>query len=189
MRATALVTLAVSAVAVVSLQTPASAQTACPNPGGNYPPSSCEGPAAGQGQGLSDDRVVAGQEITVNSGAGRFTPGSTVSYGVDGRVLGTTVANAQGAAIFSFRVPSDLRPGRYDVVLTGTLSGAAATVRLPFTVVPATAAQPRTGALGALPRTGAEQAVPMAATGIALVVAGAGVVLVARRRSSELDAR
>ena len=174
--AASLTGLAIGVTALVGLAGPAQAQDP------KYPAS----PAPrqeGAGAGASDTTPAPGQQVTVSSGAGTFTPGSTVTVTVGGEVVGTVTAGADGSAVITITAPTT--PGRFQVVFSGTDDGAAATESIALTVQAAAAGGG--GFAGGLPRTGADAVVPMAASGIALVLAGAGAIVVARRRSSELE--
>lgn len=104
-----------------------------------------------------------------------FEPGESVLATLRStpRVLGTVVADAQGAVAFSFRVPADIEPGRHRLVLTGQASGRTAEVEVEVTglTVP-----------GTLPATGATTAA-LAGLGAGLVLAGASL-----RRAAALRA-
>lgn len=118
------------------LAAPASAQQdAC------YPP-----PCA---PGISDGTVEPGGEVTVTSGAGSYTAEEDVEYGVQSTYqrLGEEKADASGAAVVTFRMPSNLDVGRHHVVFTSMLTGKQ--VRVPFDLV--AASSPRTGASSGVP--------------------------------------
>ena len=182
--ASALVTASLAGAAVLGVSGPAAAQT-----GSELPQT--------PGATVSDSTPVPGQTVTVTTGPGSFTPGSTVGFSIPGlNITGSVVAGATGAATFTFTVPAGTAPGRFNAVFSGTLAGVARTVSVPFTVVAAAAAGPGRGqgasgqsAAGrgaSLPRPGADQMVPLAITGIALVGVGAGIVVASRRRREDL---
>lgn len=139
---------------------------------------------------ISDSTPVPGQTVTVTTAAGSFAAGEAVEYGVESTYqrLGTTTADATGAAGATFRIPTDLDAGRHDVVFTGT-SGTV--VRVGFRVVSAAddgrddRDRDGDGVGGALPFTGSGDIVAISSTGAALVVAGVGLVVVARRRRAD----
>lgn len=169
--ASAAAAASLAGVAVLGMGAPAVAQT--------YPPVATP-------PSISDATVVAGQRVTVNSGAGSFDANSVVTVAVLG-FSATVTADSTGNASFTFTVPADARPGRTEVTFTGVLAGQTKTVVVPFTVVAAAAAGPGRGQAPdrrgtALPRTGADQLVPLTIGGVALVGIGTGIVVVARRR-------
>jgi LPXTG-motif cell wall-anchored protein len=176
--ASAAAAASLAGAAVLGMGSPAIAQT-----GSELP----------QQAGASDSTPTPGQTVTITTGAGSFTPGSTVSFSLQGSsIAGTAVANSLGSASFTFTVPANAAPGRYTVVASGTLAGTAKTAEFQITVVAGAAASPGRGqgATGqsALPRTGSDQMVPLAITGIALVGAGAGIVVASRRRREDMPA-
>lgn len=124
---------------------------------------------------ISDDTPEPGEEMTVSSGPGSFTPGETIEYGVESTYqrLGETKADAAGAAIATFAVPTNLELGGHHVVFTSVLTGNQ--VRVRFTLVGAPAALQSNGlGLGA---------VTALALGAALLAAFAtGGVLLRRQR-------
>ena len=108
-----------------------------------------------------------------------FLPGSTVTFTLDGEVLGTAVANDDGLATLSgATIPADTPLGPAEVVATGTsCDGEALTLVLSVTIVAAQAppAEP-------LPRTGSSSSVPMAQIAVATIVAGGFLLIMANRR-------
>ena len=138
--------------------------------------------------GITDSTVVPGQTVTVSSGTGSYEPGESVEYGVESvyQRLGQTTANANGAAVVTFRMP-DLPIGRHSVVFTSLVDGDQ--VRVPFTVSSAAAARARAAvspSVGWLPRTGSAELVLLAAAGAGLFATGTGVLLSVRRRRGRL---
>lgn len=172
--ATSIAALSLVGVAVVAPATIAHAQESSDCVVGNgYAPQ-------GQGQGVSDGTATRGQEISASSGCAQFAPGREVAFGVEStyQQLGTTTANAGGAANATFTVPQNLSNGRHHVVFTGPAFNGQGTntVRVPFTVVADAAGR------AALPVTGSDELIALAIGGSALVALGAGMVVVARRR-------
>ena len=95
--------------------------------------------------GVSDSTVEPGGQMTATSGSGSFTPGEVVEYGVESTYqrLGETKADASGAAVATFAVPTNLETGGHHVVFTSVLTGKQ--VRVPFELVAAPPAAPGGG--------------------------------------------
>lgn len=160
---------------LVLLTVPASAQEqVC------YPP-----PCA---PGVSDSTVEPGGDMTATSGSGSFTPGEVVEYGVESTYqrLGEVKADASGAAVATFSVPTDLEVGGHHVVFTSVLTGKQ--VRVPFTLVavPATPTEAGSG----LP-DGIVEVLAVALATALLSTLATRLVLVRRhrRREAELSER
>jgi hypothetical protein len=130
---------------------------------------------------IDDATLVPGQQFRL-PGTG-CAAGATVVVRFDGRQIGTTTADGNGAFELVGTVPPTTAPGRSTVTATcgdlvqslvvtvgGRASGAQANTE------PANAATP-----GAMPRTGTE-IWPLVRTAAALVLVGTGLVLMARRR-------
>lgn len=129
---------------------------------------------------ISDDTVAPGDELTVSSGPGSFTPGETIEYGVESTYqrLGEVRADATGAAVVTFAMPTNLELGRHHVVFTSLLTGKQ--VRVPFTLISAPAAAPA-GGLGLL-------ALVALAVGVALLAAVVTGGVLLRRQRQQLAA-
>jgi len=141
------------------------------------------GPAsAGNGYGdedtiaVSDSTVVAGQPITVTACC--FAPGSTVTFTLEGLVVGTATADANGVATLTFTMP-DLGPGTYRLEASGTgADGQPLVVSTTLTV----GGTGRGAGSGALPTTGSDSSLPMSQIGIGAVAGGGLLVLLAKKR-------
>ncbi len=179
--------LLLSGLTVFMVQAPAYAQ-AVPDCTGVLPTASPPQTAGA----LSDVTVVPGQTVSATSGAGKFTPGSTVEYGVQPpvTVLGTVVVAADGSATTNVAVP-DLPNGDYTVFFRSVAAGVTpvdtGVCVLPFTFTQPTAVLPiaetRPAARpAALPFSGANGVLPLTLGGVALVAVGAGLVVVTRKR-------
>lgn len=200
--------LSLAGLATLGLATPASAQESQPgNPGqgseqceaagapgsGGYPPA-----AGTQDAAVSDPTPARGQRVTATSGCREFAPGSQVSVRLGSLLMGTTIASAQGEAVFSFVVPSTVADGGYEVLFSGLgFDGRQNAVGVPVQIAGgattgATApdAEDEDGTVSvagvSLPRTGSAEVLPLTAAGIGLVAAGGALVLVARRRRQDL---
>lgn len=66
---------------------------------------------------VSDDTLVAGQSFTAT--ARGFRPGTLVTFTIDGVVLGTAIADAQGVASATLTIPAGIGAGRRTLVATG----------------------------------------------------------------------
>lgn len=173
----------------ISLTASADAKTGCPKDKGNghgnqYPPGQCK-------LMTSASAVRQGQFLTI-SGDG-FTPGTTVSFLMDGVVIGTAIADPSGHAEFSFRVPLGTSVGRHALsmsgggrLLTGSvmvlLAATQGSVLTGGTQAGAATGNQSSGGDSALAVTGAGELVPLAGGGAALVGLGAMTMLAARRR-------
>lgn len=149
---------------------------------------------------VSDETLDPGQSFTVT--ARGFRPGTTVTFTVDGQVLGTAVADEQGVATATLTLPAGIGPGRHTLLATGTgadgqplvvsqiLSVNGAT-RTPVGVVtpgastraPATGSTPSSSSRGRLARTGST-VVPAAVAGVGLVLAGSAVARAAKKKKT-----
>src|SRR3954471_16267961 len=123
--------LSVAAIATVGV---AGSASAAPCTGG-YPAASCT-------PSISATVVRAGHSVTFH-GSG-FTPGESVQAWVNGVLVGTYTADANGNITGSYVVPAGMKAGRYTLTLKGLASGRAQTTA--FTVVPA---QANAGVVGA----------------------------------------
>ncbi len=127
-------------------------------------------------QGFSTGSVTPGQTITV-SGTG-YAPFSTVTVLVYSTptVLGTAVADENGAFTFTGKLPAGLAAGSHTLVAAGVdANGDPRYLTMAVTVAGST-----TGS-GGLAYTGADVAVP-AIGGLAALAIGGGLVVAGRRR-------
>ncbi|CCG04698.1 bifunctional metallophosphatase/5'-nucleotidase [Blastococcus saxobsidens] len=85
------------------------------------------GPACDATAAISDDEVRPGDEVTVTGT--KFSRGEKVSATLGDRTVGSARADRNGTVEIRFRVPRDVQPGKYEVVLTGK-SGETASVAL-----------------------------------------------------------
>lgn len=195
--------LALAGVALLGTSGPASAapspkpsQSACPNPGGNYPPGQCGGPAKCDKARVSmgDSTPAPGQKTHVHGEC--FQPNSDVEVYNDSsrRSLGTFRTNADGVFDGDIIIPRDLSAGLHNLVVEGTATGGAATsASAPYVVnVDTVIDLPNTGGAGpgaggngngglGLPRTGAEIALTTL-IGIGCIGLGAAAIASGRRR-------
>jgi hypothetical protein len=106
-----------------------------------------------------------------------FLPGSTVTFALDGVVLGTAIANADGVATITTTIPADTPLGPATVTATGTgCDGEALSLALGVTI---SAAQAPTEPL---PRTGSDTTLPLAQIAVATIVAGGFLLIMANKR-------
>jgi len=178
----------------ISLTASADAKTGCPKDKGNghgnqYPPGQCK-------LMTSASAVRQGQSLTI-SGDG-FTPGTTVSFLMDGVVIGTAIADPTGHVSLTFTVPMGTSVGRHSLsmsgggrLLTGGVTVLSASTQgsvLPSgtqagaTQAGASAGSQFSGGGSSLATTGAGELTPLAGGGAALVGLGAMTMLAARRR-------
>ncbi len=172
----------------ISLTASADAKTGCPKDKGNghgnqYPPGQCK-------LKLSASALRAGQSLTI-SGDG-FTPGTTVSFLVDGVVIGTAIADPTGHASLTFTVPMGTSVGRHSLSMSGggrlltssvmVRSATQGSVLTGGTQGGASTASQFSGGGSSLATTGAGELIPVAGGGAALVGLGAMTMLAARRR-------
>lgn len=107
-----------------------------------------------------------------------FLPGSTVTFTLDGVVLGTAVANDDGVVTITATIPADTPLGPATVIATGTgCDGQVLSLALGITIAAAQAppAEP-------LPRTGSSSSLPMAQIAVATIVAGGFLMIMANKR-------
>lgn len=179
---------------VLALTTgPAAAQTCYP-PGS--PECSTTTTTAPQTITVSDETLVAGQSFRVRVGG--FRAGETVTFTIDGQVIGTGVADAQGFVDVMLTLPAGIDPGQQTILASGTgADGQPLVVTRVVTVtgVPIATANPQAvnnpgGTTSSTPRSGGSLArtglfvVPITAGGLALVATGAVLSRSARKRKA-----
>lgn len=130
---------------------------------------------------VSDETLSAGQSFRVRVGG--FRPGSTVTFTIDGQVVGTGVADAEGFVDASLTLPAGLSPGQHTILASGTgADGRPLIVRRVVTVnaLPLAAATGSNQSTGSGAGSGSRSKGSLAKTGILVVpVAAAGLGLVA----------
>jgi hypothetical protein len=178
--------LAVSGLAVLGLQSPASAVPGCPNPGGQYPPGRCDPANPGFQNRASDSTPGQGQSVHVHSEG--WKSGSQGQTYVESQpvLLGSFTADSAGVVDTDVTVPASLPTGAHHLVLQGTAAnGGNKTVAIPITVHAAASSRGSSSSSHAgvvsLPTTGREIA-GVGATGLALLGAGTFAVYAGRRR-------
>ena len=130
-------------------------------------------PPVTPGASVSDSTVNSGDSVTVT--ASGCETGSTVTFYLDGQVIGSGVADDSG--------PTGTNTGSAsaDVVITGSpgthqITNSCNTAVISITIAGATA--------GALPRTGTDSSLPLAKIAIVLITAGGLLLIVARKRNT-----
>lgn len=183
---TGVAAVALSGLAVLGLQSAASAAPEdCPVGQTYAPGSGCTGSAAAS----VDHRNFSPDGAGVVHGEG-FMASSEVKVYADSVIyLTTATANTAGVVDAAVTLPS-LSLGAHSLVLKGMApNGQPLTLSVPIRVVSASSTSTTSGTSGgtttasgsSLPRTGLEVGV-VAATGLALVGAGTGAVFMGRRR-------
>lgn len=152
----------ITGAAVLAAGTVAIAPAAAQDGGGNY---------GGCSATVSDSNVQPGQSVTV-SGSGAAVDGA-VSASLDGTVVGTGTADAQGDFSFSVTIPASASGNETLTVSCGANRGTDALV------------------LGVgsdlLPATGTSSTFPMAQTGVAALALGAAALGAARVRKARAE--
>jgi len=183
-----LAALALSGLAVLGLQAPASAAVGdCPT-GSHYNPSvGC----TANGASVDHRNFTPGGKGRLRAEGLRAGSRAALSVESTPRLLGNHTANGAGVVNAQFTLPSDLPAGEHHLVLRGTgENGAAIAFSVPITVqggvvTESVAAAPistvTTVSGSSLPYTGGEVGL-IAVAGVALVAAGSGVVVAGRRR-------
>lgn len=161
--------------ACVFAASPAAAQT-CSAVVGGYPVSvDC----------VAGSTVNEDGSISFSFGPGTFAQGESVDVFVNGTLVGTFVAAADGSLTGRIRasvIASLGETGIASLTLVGRSSGARATVQVDLA---AAAAANDTGSGGSgLVNTGSDSTIPLATSGVTLVMLGAAMVVVARRSRS-----
>ncbi len=120
------------------------------------------------GASVSDSTVSSGDSVTVTATCD-VPAGTTVTFSLDGRPIGTGTTDADGVA--SAVVTISGSPGTHtitnscnDAVISITIAG---------------------GTAGALPRTGSDNSLPLAKMAIVLITAGGLLIVAARSRSKK----
>lgn len=130
----------------------------------------------------SPTTVAPGGSVTCE--AGYFDPGSTVTWTLDGKTVGTSVANASGVATITFKVPEGYSAGNHTVVASGTAKGSPTSAKLTLeagiTVTGASTTAAPSGT-STLPRTGSDSGM-LATVAAGLIVAGGLLVITSRQR-------
>lgn len=156
--------------------------TAVPATAQEYPP---DGPTAAVGE----PTPALGEEVAV-SGSG-WQAGSEVTLTLlsQPQLLGTAQVDGNGDFSTTVTIPSDTRPGRHTLRVSGTgEDGVARTVDLDVQVRPAAPPEdpPPDEQPPALAATGANLGTG-ALVGLGLLVAGGGAVVTARRRQASSE--
>lgn len=127
---------------------------------------------------VSDSTVSSGDSVTVS--ATGCEAGTTVTFYLDGQVIGTGVTDSSGPID-----ENNVQTGTAstDVVISGspgtyTLSNSCNDATLVITIAGA-------GGGGALPRTGTDSSLPLAKIAIVLIAAGGLLIVAARDRSKK----
>lgn len=178
--------VALSGLALFSMQSPASAAAGdCPVGQHYAPKSGC----VGNGASVDHRNFAPGSPGRITSAG--FRPGSTAELTLHSApvLLGTYTASGAGVVTADFTLPTSTPVGSHRLELTGVdAQGRAISVSVPITVaaraVSSATSSSSTGASASsssLPRTGTEIGL-MAAAGLALVGTGAGVTVATRRR-------
>jgi LPXTG-motif cell wall-anchored protein len=125
---------------------------------------------------LSSTSAAPGADVTVT--AKTFAAGATVTFTFNSTpiALGTSVADANGVATKTFKVPAGVAAGTHHVEASGLgTNGQILTQSAAITVTGGTSAT--------VPKTGANSTLPMAEMGVGALALGGLLVLVARRRT------
>ena len=178
LRAIAAVALVVAGLAVVA--GPASAQQGPPTfppgfppgPPPGVPPQNPPGDAPGYQLASLITPPQAAVRGAVTSRCVGFPPDTPVTFSLDGEVLGTVTADANGDCAFTFTMPDAC--GVYTLTASGGGVVRTSTITVPCAAAPVSAA-------GALPYTGSDS-LPIAQLGIGLLAVGAFVTILVRRR-------
>lgn len=137
----------------------------------SYPPDS---PTVGAGS-----SNVAGGASTTLTGAG-WQPGSTVTFALEGKTLGTATVAGDGTFSASVSVPC-VSAGSHTITASGTgSSGSAQSVTTSVTV---TACATTTGTL---PHTGSETSALLTIMSVSLLVGAVLVIAATRRRAAKV---
>lgn len=186
----------VGGLGVLSFAAGSAAAQSCYPPGSASCSTSTTAAGGGEPVTVSDSTVAAGQTIQVT--ARGFAPGATVTFIVDGQVVGTAIADEQGVATTTIIIPPGTNPGQVTLTATGIgPDGQTRSVTQTLAVVNGTqptgltAGSNATGGTaaaggaspGTLARTGAV-VVPTAAIGVGLVAGGVLLRRSARKRNA-----
>lgn len=119
------------------------------------------------GASVSDSTVSSGDSVTVTATCD-VPAGTTVTFSLDGRPIGTGTTDADGTA--SAVVTISGSPGTHTI--TNSCNDAVISITI-------------AGAAGALPRTGSDNSLPLAKMAIVLITAGGLLIVAARSRSKK----
>lgn len=155
------------------------ALSAAPAGAQEYPP---DGPSAG----VDDTTVTLGGQLTITGSGWQAGSQVTLTLFSEAQTLGTAQVGQDGTFSTTVTVPSDLRPGRHTLRISGTgEDGQPRTEDITLQVEPAAPPddQPPRQQPPALATTGVNSWLG-AAAGLGLLAAGAGALLAARRRQA-----